>query len=224
MQRATWYFDIISPYAYLHFKLHDKITVPLDIEYAPVLFAGLLKAHGMKGPAEITEKRRHTYRMCVWFAREHGIEFRLPPAHPFTPLHALRLLIGAGVNRPNIEAVFDCIWKDGQDVNHPTVFAALAAKLGVGDPAEMIARPEVKQQLLTNTERALQRGIYGVPTFEIGDELFWGADTLPMMNAWLKEQNLFNEFEMAKIDLLPHASIRKEAASVVSQRFQRRTP
>ena len=53
--KATWYFDIISPYAYLHFKLHDKIAAPLKIEYVPVLFAGLLKAHGMKGPAEITE-------------------------------------------------------------------------------------------------------------------------------------------------------------------------
>ena len=212
MQPATWYFDIISPYAYLHFKLHDKITVPLDIEYAPVLFAGLLKAHGMRGPAEITEKRRHTYRMCIWFAREHGIPFRLPPAHPFNPLHALRLLIGAGLSRRNIEAVFDCIWKDGQDMNHPPVFAALAAKLGVHDAAEMIARPEVKQQLITNTERALKRGVYGVPTFEIGEELFWGADTLPMMNAWLAERELFKHGEMARVDAVPAAALRKESA------------
>ncbi len=212
MQRATWYFDIISPYAYLHFKLHSKIAAPLDIEYVPVLFAGLLKAHGMKGPAEITEKRRHTYRMCVWFAHEHGIEFRLPPAHPFNPLHALRLLIGAGATRANIEALFDCIWQDGRDVNQPAVFAALAAKLGVSDPAELIARPAVKQQLITNTERALKRGVYGVPTFEIGEELFWGADTLPMMNAWLADHALFNSGEMARVDALPAAAMRKESA------------
>ena len=213
MQHATWYFDIISPYAYLHFKVHDKIAVTLDIEYVPVLFAGLLKAHSMKGPAEITEKRRHTYRMCVWFAREHGIPFRLPPAHPFNPLHALRLLIGAGVNRANIEAVFDCVWKDGQDVNNPAVFAALAARLGVNDAPEMISRREVKQQLITNTERALQRGVYGVPTFEIGDELFWGADTLPMMNAWLADSGLFKQGEMARVDSIPAAAMRKETVA-----------
>ena len=211
--KAAWYFDIISPYAYLHFKLHDKIAAPLEIEYVPVLFAGLLKAHGMKGPAEITEKRRHTYHMCVWFAREHGIPFRLPPAHPFNPLHALRLLIGAGGNRANIEAVFDCIWKDGQDVNNPAVFAALAARLGVSNAAETIARLEVKQQLITNTERALQCGVYGVPTFEIGDELFWGADTLPMMNAWLADSGLFKQGEMARADSIPAAVMRKESVA-----------
>ena len=88
--KAIWYFDIISPYSHLHFKLFDKITTPLEIEYVPVLFAGLLKAHGSKGPAEIIEKRRHTYRMCVWLAEQNNIPFRLPPAHPFNPLSALR--------------------------------------------------------------------------------------------------------------------------------------
>ena len=212
MQRATCYFDIISPYSYLHFKLFDKIATPLEIEYVPVLFAGLLKAHNMKGPAEITEKRRHTYRMCVWFAREHGIEFRLPPAHPFNPLHALRLLVATGVHQANVEAVFDCIWKDGQDVNNAAVFSGLAQRMGVQDAASLIAQPAVKQQLITNTERALKRGIYGVPTFEIGEELFWGVDTLPMMNAWLADRELFKRDEMAKVDTLPAAAMRRESA------------
>ncbi len=213
--QTTWYFDIISPYAYLHFKLHDRIAWPAgvtpQIEYVPVLFAGLLKANGTKGPAEITEKRRHTYRMCVWFAQQHGIPFRLPPAHPFNPLHALRLLIGAGATRAHIEAVFDCVWKDGKDVNAPAVFAGLAAQLGIADPQALIAEPAVKQQLIANTERALARGIYGVPTFDTGEELFWGADTLPLMNAWLADPLLFKQGEMARVDQIPWAAVRKEA-------------
>lgn len=214
--RAAWYFDPVSPYAYLHFKLFDRIVWPggvaPQIEYVPVLFAGLLKAHGMKGPAEITEKRRHTYRMCVWLAREHGIPFQLPPAHPFNPLHALRLLLGAGATRANVGAVFDCIWRDGNDVNAPTVFAALAQRLGVDDAAGTIARPEVKQQLTANTERAVRRGVYGVPTFEIDGQLFWGSDTLALMNAWLADAALFTAGQMARIDALPAAAMRKEAA------------
>ncbi len=209
--QATWYFDIISPYAYLAFKLHSRIAPPLEIEYVPVLFAGLLKAHNMKGPAEIVEKRRHTYRMCVWTAGQHGIPFRLPPAHPFNPLHALRLLIGAGVTRSHVEAVFDAVWTSGEDINQPDVFARLANKLGVSDAAATIARPEVKQQLVANTERALARGIYGVPTFDVGGELFWGADTLPMLNAWLADPALFKRADMARIDTLPAAAMRKEA-------------
>lgn len=231
--RAAWYFDPVSPYAYLHFKLFDRIVWPdgvaPQIEYVPVLFAGLLKAHGMKGPAEIAEKRRHTYRMCVWLAQKHGIALRLPPAHPFNPLHALRLLIGAaypagavtgpvtstvtgGPTRTQVEAVFDCIWRDGNDVNAPAVFAALARQLGVDDAQSTIARPEVKQQLTANTERAVQRGVYGVPTFGIDDQLFWGSDTLALMNAWLADAALFTAGEMARIDALPAAAVRKEAA------------
>lgn len=223
--RAAWYFDPVSPYAYLHFKLFDRIVWPHgaapEIEYVPVLFAGLLKAHGMKGPAELAEKRRHTYRMCVWLAREHGIPFRLPPAHPFNPLHALRLLIGAAVRagvstgtpvRTQVEAVFDCIWRDGNDVNAPAVFAALAHQLGVADAPATITRPDVKQQLLDNTQRALQCGIYGVPTFEIDGQLFWGSDTLALMNAWLAAPELLTQGEMARIDALPAAAIRREAA------------
>ncbi len=227
--RATWYFDPVSPYAYLHFKLFDRIVWPggaaPEIEYVPVLFAGLLKAHGMKGPAEIAEKRRHTYRMCVWLARERGILLRLPPAHPFNPLHVLRLLIGAGTpavaragdatvtpTRTQVEAVFDCIWRDGNDVNAPAVFAALAQQLGVADAHATIARPEVKQQLTANTERAVRRGVYGVPTFEIDGQLFWGSDTLALMNAWLAAPELLTQGEMARIDALPAAAMRKEAA------------
>ena len=214
--KAVWYFDPISPYAYLHFKLFDRIAWPAgavpQIEYVPVLFAGLLRANGTKGPAEIVEKRRHTYRMCVWLARANGIAFRLPPAHPFNPLHALRLLIGAGVTRANMEAVFDCIWQDGNDINAPAVFAALAQRLGISDVAATLARPEVKQQLIANTERAVKRGVYGVPTFDIDGQLFWGSDTLLLMNAWLAQPDLFEQGEMARIETLPAAAMRKEAA------------
>jgi 2-hydroxychromene-2-carboxylate isomerase len=214
--QATWYFDVISPYSYLHFRLFDQIAWPGGvapaIELVPVLFAGLLKANATKGPAEIAEKRRHTYRSCVWIAQQNNIPFRLPPAHPFNPLHALRLLTGAGATPAHVGAVFDCIWKDGQDVNSAEVFGALAGRLGVTDPQELISRPAVKQQLVANTERALRRGIYGVPTFDLGGELFWGSDTLAMMNAWLADPGLFNQGEMARVNALPAAAMRKEAA------------
>lgn len=208
-RRATWYFDVISPFAYLHLKQFGRLPADLDIEYVPVLFAGLLKAHGHKGPAEIAEKRRQTYRICVWLAGEQGIVLRFPPAHPFNPLHALRLLCGAGATADHVGAVFDCIWRDGADVNTPETFDGLSKRLGVIDAQELIARPEVKQTLIDNTERALARGVYGVPTFDFAGELFWGADAIGMMNAYAGNPALFTSGEYARVDALPASAQRR---------------
>ncbi len=70
---ACWYFDLISPYAYLHLKRLGELDPALEITPVPVLFAGLLKHFENKGPAELAPKRVHTYRNCVWMARRHGI-------------------------------------------------------------------------------------------------------------------------------------------------------
>jgi 2-hydroxychromene-2-carboxylate isomerase len=109
MRAATWYFDIISPFAYLALTQFHTLPEDLDIEFVPVLFAGLLKSHGHKGPAEIEAKRTQTYRMCVWQARQLKVPFTLPPAHPFNPLPLLRLLVGAGATCANTQAVFEAL-------------------------------------------------------------------------------------------------------------------
>lgn len=212
MRAATWYFDVISPFSYLHLRQFGRLPADLEIEYVPVLFAGLLKANGQKGPAEIAQKRVQTYRICVFMAQQAGIPFRFPPAHPFNPLPALRLLCGAGATAAQVHAVFDCIWKDGRDVNEPATFQALAAQLGAGDAAALIAQPEVKQKLIANTERAVARGVYGVPTFDFAGELFWGSDSIDMMNAYAADAALFKSGELARVGSLPAAAQRKEAS------------
>jgi 2-hydroxychromene-2-carboxylate isomerase len=128
-------------------------------------------------------------------------------------LHALRLLCGAGATKQNVQAVFDCIWKDGLDVNEPAAFNALAARLGVRDAQALIAQPEVKQQLLANTERAAARGVYGVPTFDFGGELFWGSDSIALMNAYAANPALFASGELARVSNLPVAAQRREAGA-----------
>ena len=207
-RQAVWYFDVISPFAYLHLKQFRQLPADLEVEYVPVLFAGLLKAHGHKGPAEIAAKRRQTYRMCVWLAREHGVALRFPPAHPFNPLHVLRLLCGAGSTAAQVDAAFDCVWREGADVNAPATFDALAKKMNVADARDLIARPEVKQALIDNTERALGRGVYGVPTFDFAGELFWGADAIGLMNAYAADPALFKAGEYARVDALPASAQR----------------
>lgn len=198
MTRATWYFDVISPYAYLHLKQFAKIAQPLDIDYRPVLFAGLLKHWETKGPAELPAKRRHTYRQCVWTARVNGIPFTMPPLHPFNPLKVLRLLTGLGAPRVAIETAYDFIWGEGRDPN--AEWPALCERLGVAADTPLIDDPAVKQRLQEATTAAAAAGVWGVPTFAIDGELFWGADTIDFMNAYLADRALFAQADMQRAD------------------------
>ena len=136
MTRVTWYFDFISPYAYLSLHTLDALPGSVVIEYRPVLFAGLLKHWGQKGPAEIPPKRVWTYRECVWLAQRQHVPFRLPAAHPFNSLPYLRLALAAGATREAIRTIFDALWTTGVNPATPSVIAGLADTLGV-DPAQL---------------------------------------------------------------------------------------
>ncbi len=205
--KLRWYFDVISPYAYLCFKRLPELAEAAEIEYVPVLFAGLLKAWDMKGPAELPEKRIHTYRHSVWVARQRGIKFVMPPRHPFNPLSALRLIIARGVQEPDIARTFDFIWTEGRDPE--LEFEALAAALGETDAAGRIAQPTVKSVLVENTEQALARGLWGVPTFEVGGELFWGEDTVDWVRAFLADPTLLQSPDFQRADATQAGIVRR---------------
>ena len=201
--QADWYFDFISPYAYLQLMSFKRLPDSLAIHYRPVLFAGLLKHWGQKGPAEIPGKRRHTYRQCQWLADRAGIPFKFPPVHPFNPLRALRLSIALGTEPAIIGAIFEFIFAEGRDIQCDDDWKVLAARLEIDDADALVSQPEVKAALRENTEDAVRRGVYGVPTFAVGDELFWGADTTDMLQDFLADPGLFSRGEMARIDAMP---------------------
>jgi 2-hydroxychromene-2-carboxylate isomerase len=207
VRRLSLYFDFVSPYSYIAFKRLHELPADVEIVLVPVLFAGLLQHHGQKGPAEIPAKRRWTYRWCTWWAKELGIPFRFPASHPFNPLHHLRLAMAAGATREHVGGIFDALWTTGADAADPAAFAALAQGLGVD--ASRLALPEVKDGLRRNTQDAAQRGIFGVPSFEIDGELFWGADALGFVNAYLADPATLKNDEMRRADALPVGAARK---------------
>lgn len=210
--KARWYFDLISPFSYLHLNQFHRLPGALEIEYVPVLFAGFLKHWEHKGPAEIPAKRIYMYRQLTWLAEQRGIPFKIPPAHPFNPLRALRLLIAAGSTREHVEAAFDMIWKEGRDVTSPESLAELGRRLGVEDVPAALADEAVKARLKANTDAAIARGVFGVPTFLMGDTLFWGQDSLEMMLDYLKDPKLFDTPEMHRISDLPVGAVRREVS------------
>lgn len=196
MKHLQFWFDPVSPYAYLAFEHLPQALegISYSVDYRPVLFAGLLKQWGQKGPAEIEPKRAWTFRQIAWLGHLHGIEIATPAQHPFNPLALLRLLIacapdGGTPNRRACEAVFRHVWIGGADANDATRLAALTQELApVRDPNG----EAVKQALKDQTAAALARGIFGVPTIEVDGRLFWGLDALPMLAASLRGDAWFD--------------------------------
>ena len=201
--QVDWYFDFVSPYAYLQLMDFKRLPDSLEIRYRPVLFAGLLDHWGQKGPAEIPAKRRQTYRQCQWLADRAGVPFKFPPVHPFNPLRPLRLCIALGTEPAVIGGIFEFIFAEGRDIQSDGDWKTLAARLEIGDADALVSQPEVKSALRTNTEEAIRRGVFGVPTFVVGKELFWGSDTTDMLLDYLADPQLFSRGEMARIDSLP---------------------
>jgi len=206
--RVSWVFDVISPFAYLAFSRLEELPDGVELQLVPVLLAALLDHFGQRGPAEIPPKRRFTYRFVLWRARRLGLPLRMPPAHPFNPLAALRLIIAAGSDRRAAGTVLRAVFGEGRDVTDPAVIADLAEQLGVANPQAALADPAVKQRLRDNTEWACARGVFGVPTVVIGEELFWGHDAIDMALDYLEQPQTFADADMRAIDTLPIAAAR----------------
>jgi 2-hydroxychromene-2-carboxylate isomerase len=207
VRAIRWYFDFVSPYSYISFKRLHELPREAAVELRPVLFAGLLNHFGQKGPAEIAAKRRWTYRWCTWWAKSLGIPFRFPASHPFNPLHHLRLAIAAGVTPKAVGRIFEAIWTTGAEASDPAAFRALAKELGVDEAR--LASQEVKDALKANTDAAAARGVFGVPTYELDGELFWGADAIGFVNAFLANPAVLRNDEIRRADSLPVGAARK---------------
>jgi len=205
MNKATWYFDFVSPFAYLHNLRLAEFSSQLIIEMKPLLFAGLLKHWETKGPAELAAKRVFTYQHVQWMAERLDIPLRFPERHPFNPIHLLRLCIAAGSTKKAVDSIFKCVWEDGlvgDDPDHWNTFCD-AVELNVADANELISSLVIKSELKTNGERALEQGVFGVPTFVVDGHLFWGNDSTGLLYAYLANPRLFESPAMKRLATLP---------------------
>jgi 2-hydroxychromene-2-carboxylate isomerase len=202
MTEAIWYFDFISPFAYLQFSRLSQLPGDLRVIIKPILFAGLLEHHGHKGPAEIPSKRRFVYRFFKWQAARRGVPFNMPPMHPFQPLPPLRLAIAAGGTSEVVGRIFDFIYGRGRNVEGAALLE-LGRELGVDNLETRITDPQVKESLRQNTEEAISAGVFGVPSFVARGELFWGDDATDMLLDFIKDPALFEDPEMVRLSNMP---------------------
>lgn len=213
MKHITFYYDPISPYAYLAFEHLPVVLQGLSysVTYRPILFAGLLKHHGQLGPAEIAPKRDWTYRQILWLGQAHGIPLELPAAHPFNPLALLRLAVACGTqgstSRYVTEALFRHVWCGGHDAADAARLATLTQQL---QPTQDPASDAVKAQLKANTDEALALGLFGVPTLVVDDKPFWGFDALPMLRAYMEGAAWFAQGHWQQSASLPGVQRRRE--------------
>jgi 2-hydroxychromene-2-carboxylate isomerase len=191
MKPIVFWFDPISPFAYLAFEHLPQALVgcTYTVDYRPLLFAGLLQHWGQKGPAEIEPKRAWTYRHIAWLAHQQGTVLQMPAVHPFNPLPLLRLALAAGPNRRVVEAVMRHVWRGGADPCDAASIDALTREIV---PPRDPSSDEVKAELRANTDAAIARGVFGVPTFDLDGRLFWGVDALPMLRAALQGDAWFD--------------------------------
>lgn len=209
MTPAIWYFDFISPFAYLQFARLDQFVGEADIRLKPVLFAALLMHWGQKGPAEIAPKRRFVYRFFKWQADRRGVPFSMPAVHPFDPLPPLRLAVAAGSTREAVRAIFDHIYGQGRLLDSDEAITALGSRIGVHDAVAQLSDRRAKDGLRANTEEAVAGGVFGVPTFVVDGEVFWGDDATDMVRDFLRNRDLFKNGEMQRLSTLPVGPARK---------------
>ncbi|HEV8501069.1 MAG TPA: 2-hydroxychromene-2-carboxylate isomerase [Casimicrobiaceae bacterium] len=213
MTIADWYFDFVSPFSYLQCERLPALAPKLEVRPKPVVFGAVLSANAHKGPAEIAAKRAFTYRFAHWQAGQLGIPFKFPHEHPFNPLPLLRLAVACDSRFDAVQRIFRFVWRDGRLPDLPIEWAELAHGLGVHDPDAAIAAQEVKDELRRNTDEAIARGVFGVPTLAIGQELFWGVDATDMARDYVAQGGRYVDPEYARIAALPVGVVRKDAGA-----------
>ncbi|HET9987587.1 MAG TPA: 2-hydroxychromene-2-carboxylate isomerase [Kofleriaceae bacterium] len=214
MRTLRFYFDYLSPYAYLAWTQVHALGV--EVEPHPILFAALLDANGTRGPAEVPARRRYIIRDLARIAHRFGVPLVAPPAHPFNPLLALRVTaldMPAAQRRALIDALYGATWATGQGITDPEVVQRIASELGL--PVDAVARAqsaEIKARIRANTDDAIARGMFGVPTMLVDDQMFWGCDSLPHLAHYLAHGDVVPA-EMIEIwERLPAAAVRTRAS------------
>lgn len=201
MTKLQWFFDYISPFSYLQWAHQLSRLEEVDVELTPVLFAGLLKHWGHKGPAEIPGKRRFTYRYIVWLADRLGVPLRMPSTHPFNPLPLLRLSIARGNSPQVVDRLFGFVWREGHVTSERTAWQELMEELNV--TGSELKDSSVKQALLANGEQAIAKGVFGVPSSVVGGEVFWGVDGFEFLLDYLADPRVIATPAMRAADELP---------------------
>ncbi len=187
--KTEFLFDFGSPNAFFAHRVLPDIErrTGATFDYVPVLLGGIFKATGNQAPMQafghVRNKMAYEMLETQRFIKRHGVtDFIFNPFFPVNTLNLMRMAVaaqGEGILPGYMDAVFHHMWVQPKKMDDPAVVAAALAESGL-DPKllERAQAPEVKARLIANTEDAVARGAFGIPTFFVGDEMFFGKDRL----------------------------------------------
>jgi 2-hydroxychromene-2-carboxylate isomerase len=189
-----FYFDFASPTAYLAHKRLQQLSAQYDLEvtYIPMLLGGVFKATGNTTPVAIPAKGKYMLGSDLpRFVRRYGVKLNMNPHFPINTLHVMRGAIAAqrlGCFDKYVDVVYDAMWVNGQNMGDAEVISTALTEAGLDATAlmELSQDPELKAELATNTETAVERGAFGAPTMYMDGEMFFGQDRLDFVEEALK--------------------------------------
>ena len=185
-KRVEFYFDFGSPYSYLAYKALPALAAAhsAQIIWRPMLLGGVFKATGNHSPAEIAAKSAWMQRDMERWATRYGAAFKRNPHFPINTLTLMRGAAGMQLRGMDfgkyVETIFHAMWAEPRNLGEPQELAAVLREAGF-DPVEfqsLVNDAAVKDRLKQQTEEAVARGVFGAPTFFVGDDMFWGQDRL----------------------------------------------
>jgi len=193
MPRLEYFFDYVSPFAYLADTQLPALLerTGAEIVYRPFFLGGVMQASKNSPPINVPNKGRYMFTEIERWSRRYGVPANPNPHFPVNTLQAMRAAIAA-LDEPRFaafhRAMFRGVWVDGQNLGDAAVLQTAIDAAGL-DAAALLARtadPAVKDALRRNSEEAVERGAFGAPTFFVGDEMFWGNDRLDFVEQALR--------------------------------------
>lgn len=185
--RVEFLFDVGSPAAYIAWTQMPRLGAETgaEIVYQPFLLGGVFHATGNRSPTEVPAKGRYMQDDLQRFAARYGVPFRHNPHFPINTLALMRGAVGLQMREPHrmhgyVDAVFRAIWADGLNMGDAATVASVLQQAGFDAQRvlALTADPEVKERLKAVTQQAVERGVFGAPTFFVGDQMFWGQDRI----------------------------------------------
>ena len=191
-KRVTFCFDFGSPYSYLAYNnLQVVRDTGAEIQIMPVLLGGIFKATGNQPPASVPKKGEYMFKDIVRWTRKLDISFKMNPYFPILTVPHMRGAVLAQKNNileKYMEAMFESIWTKAMNLNDQELLTQVATQSGMDANtfADGISSDEIKNQLRENTEFAINKGAFDVPTFYSDDEMFWGIDSMKFLVDYLE--------------------------------------
>ena len=188
-----FFWDPASPFTYLASTQINTIARDCGAElvWKPFLLGKAFEASGNRPPVSVPAKGKHMFIDLRRWATLYGVPLQFPKSfqvNSVSPERAAIAAANAGKGPEFAKALMSAHWGEGRDISQPDELKAIAASLGLDGDAILAATQDatVKDVLKANTEEAVKRGVFGAPTFFVGDEMFWGNDRLELLRAYLK--------------------------------------